>query len=73
MEAATVDTTKAVEKYYRPKAVWNEILCISQSKGYELLASGRLRSVLIDGARRIPESALVEFQASLTGGELTPQ
>jgi excisionase family DNA binding protein len=33
-------------------------LSISRSKFYELLAAGRVRSVRIDGCRRIPVAAL---------------
>ncbi|MFE9105464.1 helix-turn-helix domain-containing protein [Actinomadura geliboluensis] len=36
-------------------------LAISRSKLYELLASGALRSVRIDGSRRIPLNALTDY------------
>ncbi|GAA2607704.1 helix-turn-helix domain-containing protein [Actinomadura fulvescens] len=36
-------------------------LAISRSKLYELLASGALRSVRIDGSRRIPTEALTTY------------
>ncbi len=36
-------------------------LAISRSKLYELLASGALRSVRIDGSRRIPLNALNDY------------
>ncbi|WP_433227955.1 helix-turn-helix domain-containing protein [Actinomadura formosensis] len=36
-------------------------LAISRSKLYELLASGVLRSVRIDGSRRIPLNALNDY------------
>ncbi|MFF4242610.1 helix-turn-helix domain-containing protein [Actinomadura geliboluensis] len=36
-------------------------LAISRSKLYELLASGSLRSVRIDGSRRIPLNALNDY------------
>jgi excisionase family DNA binding protein len=42
-----------------------ERLCISRAKGYELIASGELRSVKIGRRRLIPESAIVEFIARL--------
>lgn len=35
-----------------------EVLSISRSKLYELLAAGLIRSVRIDGSRRIPLQAL---------------
>ncbi|MGW2312799.1 helix-turn-helix domain-containing protein [Actinomadura luteofluorescens] len=40
-------------------------LAISRSKLYELLASGAVRSVRIDGARRIPLSALNDYVNAL--------
>ena len=43
---------------------------LSRSKVYELLQTGRVRSVRIDGARRIPVSAVQEFDDSLTGGDV---
>jgi excisionase family DNA binding protein len=36
-------------------------LAISRSKLYELLASGAVRSVRIDGSRRIPLNALNDY------------
>jgi excisionase family DNA binding protein len=36
-------------------------LAISRSKLYELLASGAVRSVRIDGSRRIPLNALTDY------------
>ncbi|MEV3925468.1 helix-turn-helix domain-containing protein [Actinomadura coerulea] len=40
-------------------------LAISRSKLYELLASGAIRSVRIDGARRIPLNALNDYVNTL--------
>ncbi|MEU8306888.1 helix-turn-helix domain-containing protein [Actinomadura sp. NPDC048955] len=40
-------------------------LAISRSKLYELLASGAVRSVRIDGARRIPPNALNDYVNAL--------
>ncbi|GAA4365550.1 hypothetical protein GCM10023088_11080 [Actinomadura verrucosospora] len=40
-------------------------LSISRSKLYELLASGAIRSVRIDGARRIPLNALNDYVNAL--------
>lgn len=42
-------------------------LAISRSKLYELLASGLVVSVRIDGSRRIPMAALNAYIASLIG------
>jgi excisionase family DNA binding protein len=38
-----------------------QTLAISRSKLYELIASGALRSVRIDGSRRIPSDALITY------------
>lgn len=40
-------------------------LAISRSKLYELIASGLIRSVRIDGSRRVPVEELEAFVASL--------
>lgn len=45
-----------------------ERLCVSRAKGYELIGSGRLRSVKIGRRRLIPESAIVELTADLEAG-----
>ena len=42
-------------------------LGISRAKVYELIDSGALRSVRIDGARRIKAADLEAFVASLSG------
>jgi excisionase family DNA binding protein len=42
-----------------------DLLSIGRSKLYELLGDGRLTSVRIDGSRRVPMSALIEFVDSL--------
>jgi excisionase family DNA binding protein len=42
-----------------------EALAISRSKLYELLAAGLVRSVRIDGSRRIPIEALETYVAHL--------
>lgn len=41
------------------------VLGLGRSKVYELMARGRLRSVKVDGSRRIPREALEEFVRSL--------
>jgi excisionase family DNA binding protein len=46
-------------------------LAISRSKLYELLAAGLVRSVRIDGSRRIPLEALHAYVASLIDQEAT--
>ncbi|MET8865835.1 helix-turn-helix domain-containing protein [Nonomuraea sp. NPDC004580] len=42
-------------------------LRISRTKVYALLRSGAIRSVKIDGCRRIPAAALTEFIEQLEG------
>ncbi len=42
-----------------------EALAISRSKLYELLASGDVASIRIDGSRRIPLTALEEYVSRL--------
>lgn len=42
-----------------------EALAISRSKLYELLASGAIASIRIDGSRRIPVTALEEYVSRL--------
>ncbi|HCU92265.1 MAG TPA: DNA-binding protein [Actinobacteria bacterium] len=42
-----------------------EALAISRSKLYELLASGAVTSVRIDGSRRIPLTALEAYVSKL--------
>ena len=42
-----------------------EALAISRSKLYQLLASGAIASIRIDGSRRIPLTALEEYVSRL--------
>ena len=44
-------------------------LAISRSKLYELLAAGTVRSVRIDGSRRVPVEALEAYVAGLLDKE----
>jgi excisionase family DNA binding protein len=46
-----------------------EALAISRSKLYELLAAGLVRSVRIDGSRRVPVEALEAYVATLLDHE----
>jgi excisionase family DNA binding protein len=46
-----------------------EALAISRSKLYELLAAGLVRSVRIDGSRRVPVEALEMYVAQLLDQE----
>jgi excisionase family DNA binding protein len=48
-----------------------EALAISRSKLYELLAAGLVRSVRIDGSRRVPVEALETYVAGLLDREET--
>jgi excisionase family DNA binding protein len=45
-------------------------LAISRSKLYELLAAGMVRSVRIDGSRRVPVEALETYVARLIDQEV---
>ena len=46
-----------------------EALAISRSKLYELIATGLVRSVRIDGSRRIPVEALETYVTGLLDQE----
>ena len=46
-----------------------EALAISRSKLYELLAAGLVRSVRIDGSRRVPVEALETYVTTLLDQE----
>jgi excisionase family DNA binding protein len=46
-----------------------EALAISRSKLYELLAAGLVRSVRIDGSRRVPIEALETYVTGLLDQE----
>ncbi len=46
-----------------------EALAISRSKLYELIAAGLVRSVRIDGSRRVPIEALETYVAELLDRE----
>jgi excisionase family DNA binding protein len=48
-----------------------EALAISRSKLYELIAAGLVRSVRIDGSRRVPVEALETYVAHLLNREET--
>jgi excisionase family DNA binding protein len=45
------------------------LLAISRSKLYELIAAGLVRSVRIDGSRRVPVEALETYVAALLNQE----
>ena len=49
-----------------------EALAISRSKLYELIAAGLVRSIRIDGSRRVPVEALETYVAHLLDREETP-
>jgi excisionase family DNA binding protein len=46
-----------------------ERLSVGRSRIFELIGSGRLRSVRLGASRRIPTSALVEFVNELSASE----
>lgn len=41
------------------------MLSLGRSKTYDLIRAGRLRSVRVDGSRRVPRAALEEFVSGL--------
>ena len=47
-----------------------ECLSIGRSRIFELISSGRLRSVRIGVSRRIPAEALTDFVKELDGSDL---
>jgi excisionase family DNA binding protein len=52
------------KRLWRPEEV-ADLLSIGRTKVYDLMRSGRLRAVKIDGSRRIPDEALDDFLARL--------
>ena len=44
-------------------------LNLGKSKMYDLIASGRIKSIKLDGSRRITAEALAEFISGLNGGD----
>jgi len=52
---------------YRPREA-ARVLGVSRSKLYELIGSGALRSVHVDGCRCVSANALREFVANLERG-----
>ena len=68
METATAKESKAntVQQWYTVPMVM-EITGFKKTFIYAEMEAGRLRSVKAGGGRRIPESALAEWQASFDG------
>lgn len=71
MPAATILPATLVDA--EPQALTVPQFCnryqLSRSYAYELMSSGKLRSVRIGRCRRIPMAAVLEFEANLTGGD----
>lgn len=65
LQRDTLRTRNGMEKLLLTPEVAADLLSIGRSKLYELIGDGRLASVRIDGSRRVPMSALVEFVESL--------
>jgi excisionase family DNA binding protein len=63
-----------VEQSLAPTARLNSVetimerLCVGRSTVYQLLGSGKLRSVKVGKRRLIPESAVVDFIENLDAG-----
>lgn len=62
----TSENRSNVERWYRVEEVM-EITGFGRSFIYDQIAAGNLRSVKVGGGRRIPESALADFQARFDG------
>lgn len=60
------DKPQSVEKWYRVTEAM-ELTGFGRSFLYARMEGGELRSVKCGGGRRIPESALIEFQAKFNG------
>lgn len=65
---AQVKTEAAPERWLGIPEVAT-VLGLGQTKIREMISDGRLRSVVVDTARRIPESALIEFQGKCNGSK----
>ena len=70
MQAMTLEIPELIGKQNLRILEAAQILGIGRSKTYELIASGRLKSIKLDSARRVPVAALTEFLASLDGSGL---
>jgi len=64
---ATIDLPEVTEMRNVKVKDAATIMACSRSKVYDLMSEGRLRSMKIDGARRIPLSAIREFLANPNG------
>ena len=70
MQATTFEIPELIGKRNLRITEAAQILGLSRSKVYELIGSGRLKSIKLDAARRVPVAALTEFLASLDGSGL---
>lgn len=70
MQATTLEIPELIGKRNLRITEAAQILGLGRSKTYQLIASGRLKSVKLDSARRVPVAALTEFLASLDGSGL---
>lgn len=66
MSAPLKESKAVVERWYSPAQVM-AITSFGRTFIYSEMEAGRLRSVKARGGRRIPESALAEWQASFDG------
>jgi excisionase family DNA binding protein len=71
-KSRTYSTTLGALRAERTVPEAAEALAISRSKLYELIAAGLVRSVRIDGSRRVPVEALETYVAHLLDREATP-
>ncbi|GAB3979170.1 hypothetical protein GCM10029978_073830 [Actinoallomurus acanthiterrae] len=65
MTVVTVDAQRVLTKALYRVAEAREILSLSRSTVYELIRSGRLRTVKEGGARLVPASAIQDYVALL--------
>lgn len=64
--ATSLAERPVVEKWYRVTEVM-DLTGLGRTFLYHIMDKGLLRSIKVGGARRIPESALAEFQARFDG------
>ena len=67
MQAMTLEIPELIGKQNLRIKEAAQFLGLGRSKVYELIGSGRLKSIKVDSARRIPVAALTEFLAALDG------
>jgi hypothetical protein len=73
MSTATMDKPTTVERWYTVTEVMG-MTGFGRTFLYGQMVTGRLRSKKVSGSRRIPESAVVEWQSKFDShGDIQPQ